>query len=127
MPRALKFRPILTKDFSIVSISILCKNETKCMVIPKAAIKTVFQNICFFFPGPIFLQFSRRVNLFVEQTCFFPVGSIYSSNRHVFPSYGLYYVLQTDKLSRRVYQTDMFYQEGSICSSTDLIISSNRY
>ena len=50
----------------------------------EAATETVFQNICYFFPGATFLQFSRRVYLFVEQTCFFPGGSIYSSNRQTF-------------------------------------------
>ena len=32
--------------------------------------KTVFQNICSFFPGATFLQFFKSVYLFVEQTCF---------------------------------------------------------
>ena len=66
----------------------------------EAATKAVF--ICSFFAGVTFLQFSRRVYLFVKQTCFFPGGSICSSNRHRF--------------SRRVYRTDMFFQGGPICS-----------
>ena len=32
------------------------------------------KNICSFFPEATFLQFSRRVDLFVEQTCFFKKG-----------------------------------------------------
>ena len=50
----------------------------------EAATETGFQNICSFFPGEIILQFSRRVYLFVEQTCFFPEGFICYSNRHEF-------------------------------------------
>ena len=45
--------------------------------ITEAATETVFQSICSFFPGATFSQFSR----FVKQTCFFPGGSICSSNR----------------------------------------------
>ena len=45
----------------------------------------------------------RRVYLFVEQTLFLPEASICSLNRH--------------KFSRRVYRTDMSFQEGSTCSS----------
>ena len=59
-------------------------------LLTEAATETIFQNICYFFQEQPFYNF--------------PGGSICTSNhRH--------------KFSRRVYRTDMFFQEGSICSS----------
>ena len=76
--------------------------------------KTVFQNICSFFPGATCLQFFKSVYLFVEQTCFFPGDAICSSNRH--------------KFSRKIYRTKCFFPGGSISvRQTDIIISSNRF
>ena len=85
-----------------------------------------FSKYMFFFPRSNL--FTRRVYLFVEQTCFFPGGSICSSNRHVLSR--KVYVLRTNmffpgrsicssnrhKFSWRFYRTDMFFQGVSICS-----------
>ena len=92
---------------SITAWVIKIQNKTICMqgtfmqdlsrVRVLAATKMVFLNICSFFPRATFLQFSRRVYLFVEQTCFFqeglssicssnnfPGAPIFSSNRYLF-------------------------------------------
>ena len=49
-------------------------------IVREAATEMVYQNIW----ESTLLQFSRRVYLFIEQTCFFPGGSICLSKRHVF-------------------------------------------
>ena len=60
--------------------------------------KTVFQNICSFFPGATCLQFFKSVYLFVEQTCFFQE---------------MLYVLQTDtNFPGRFIEQNVFFQEG---------------
>ena len=60
--------------------------------------KTVFQNICSFFPRATFLQFFKSVYLFVEQTCF---------------SRRCYYVLRTDTNSPgRFIKQNVFFQDG---------------
>ena len=60
--------------------------------------KTVFQNICSFFPGATCLQFFKSVYLFVEQTCFFQE---------------MLHVLQTDtNFPGRFIEQNVFFQEG---------------
>ena len=88
-------------------------------VYTEAATEKVFQNICSFFPGATFLQFSRSVYLFVEQTCFFPGESICSSNRHVFPGGSILFSSNRHEFLRRVYRTNMSFQEKKtiLCSS----------
>ena len=77
----------------------------KLTKIVRSSHRTVFQNICFFFPGATFLQFSRRVYLFVEQTCFSSRISMFFeqtrnfqeglSNRRVFSRRAYLFVEQT--------------------------------
>ena len=81
-----------------------------------------FSKYLFFFPGATFLQFSRRVYLFVGQTCFFQEGLSVRRTDMFFPG-GSICSLNGHKFSRRVYQTDMFFEEGSIRSSNRYILT----
>ena len=71
--------------------------------------KTVFQNICSFFPGATFYNFSR-VFICLSNRHVFPGDAICSSNRH--------------KFSRKIYRTKCFFpgRSMSVCQ-TDIIIS----
>ena len=83
----------------------------------EAATETVFQNICSFLPGATILQFSRRLYLSVEQTCFFQKGLSICQRDMFFPGESIILCSSNrHKFSRRVCRTD-----------NDLIISSNRY
>ena len=69
-----------------------------------------------------------KISVFFQEQPFysFPGGSICLSNRHVFFPGGSTCSSNRHEFSRKVYRTDLFFQEGSICLLSRPYISSNR-